>query len=73
MTSRRNFCNCRQISGCTTDELTNTSILLLFEMQHALQASKTDDAELRNTIRQAKNAIEAKKAARVVKVSCCVH
>lgn len=36
--------------------------------QHALQASKTDDSELKSTIRQAKNAIEAKKLARVVKV-----
>lgn len=44
-------------------------------IQHALQASKTDDAELKDSIRQAKNAIEAKKIARVVKVmttvSCC--
>lgn len=37
--------------------------------QHALQASKTSDLELKDTIRQAKNAIEAKKLARVVKVS----
>ncbi len=37
--------------------------------QHALQASKTDDLELKGTIRRAKNAIEAKKIARVVKVS----
>eukprot|EP00904_Undaria_pinnatifida_P012455 jgi/Undpi1/833/HiC_scaffold_10.g04297.m1 len=36
-------------------------------VEHALQASKTDDAELKNSIRQAKNAIEAKKIARVVK------
>eukprot|EP00752_Nemacystus_decipiens_P007171 g6421.t1 len=36
-------------------------------VEHALQASKTDDAELKGTIRRAKNAIEAKKLARVVK------
>lgn len=37
-------------------------------MQHALQASKTDDSSLKNSIREAKNAIEAKKLARVIKV-----
>ena len=42
-------------------------ISLLLLLQHALQASKTDDAELKDRIRQAKNAIEAKKIARVVK------
>ncbi|CAN0166665.1 unnamed protein product, partial [Hapterophycus canaliculatus] len=36
-------------------------------VEHALQASKTEDSELKGTIRQAKNAIEAKKLARVVK------
>ena len=43
-------------------------LLLPLCVQHALQASKTDDAELKDSIRQAKNAIEAKKIARVVKV-----
>ncbi|CAM9331677.1 unnamed protein product [Ectocarpus sp. 8 AP-2014] len=36
-------------------------------VEHALQASKTDDLELKAAIRQAKNAIEAKKIARAAK------
>lgn len=42
---------------------------ILLIMQHALQASKTDDVDLKATVRQAKNAIEAKKVARVIKVT----
>lgn len=42
--------------------------MLPYHDQHALQASKTDDAELKDSIRKAKSAIEAKKIARAIKV-----